>query len=66
MTKHRHERVGTWLVIAGVSVWIPYFLLKFLGESPALEAFLPFHLAGVIPGFILRRWQWLQRLWRRQ
>ena len=64
MTTSRSARVGTWLIIAGVSVWVPFFLLYFAGEAPEVEAFLPFHLAGVIPGFILRRWSWLRRLWR--
>lgn len=62
----RHKRIGRLLILAGVAVWIPYFVLEALGADPALEAFLPFHLAGVIPGAILSRWDQIMRLLRRR
>ncbi len=47
--------VGRILVFAGISVWIPYFGLKFIGEEVELMNFLPFHLVLVIPGSALAR-----------
>ncbi|MBI4201490.1 MAG: hypothetical protein HY532_00045 [Chloroflexi bacterium] len=58
----RNRRIGRILILAGVAVWIPYFALKLAGNDPALGLFLPFHLAGVIPGSILSRWRQLKRL----
>ncbi len=61
----RHRRLGRALILAGVAVWVPYALLELAGADPRLEAFLPFHLAGVIPGAILSRWDQLRGLLRR-
>jgi hypothetical protein len=61
----RSRRIGRILILAGVSVWIPYFALKLAGQEPPLVLFLPFHLSGVIPGAILSRWGQLQRLFKR-
>ena len=67
MTDH-HERsrlqmAGRILILAGVGVWGVYGLCKLAGTEPAVGWFLPFHLAGVVPGVILSRWgtirQWL-------
>ncbi len=49
------KTVGRLLVIAGISVWIPYFALEFAGAEVELMSFLPFHLALVIPGSVLAR-----------
>ncbi|GAB4572240.1 MAG: hypothetical protein Kow0077_11090 [Anaerolineae bacterium] len=57
-----HKRVGRTLIIAGVCVWIPYFVLKFAGLHPQVLHFLPFHLCGVIPGAVIARWPQISRL----
>lgn len=49
------KTIGRILVFLGISVWIPYFVLKLLGEPVVLKNFLPFHLALVLPGSILAR-----------
>jgi accessory gene regulator protein AgrB len=51
---HRLHRFGNILIWIGVLVWVPFFALRIAGESPALMAFLPFHLAGVFSGARLR------------
>ena len=45
---------GTILIWIGALVWVPYFGLRFAGESPSMLLFLPFHLAGVVGGARLR------------
>jgi len=59
------RRVGRILILAGVAVWVPYFVLKFTGNDPNVAYFLPFHLSGVIPGSILSRWHQIRGLFRR-
>ncbi|MBI4197833.1 MAG: hypothetical protein HY533_01825 [Chloroflexi bacterium] len=61
----RTRRIGRILILAGVSVWIPYFALEFAGKSPEVAYCLPAHLSGVIPGAILSRWGQLKRLFKR-
>ncbi|MBI4311486.1 MAG: hypothetical protein HY681_06860 [Chloroflexi bacterium] len=61
----RSRRIGRVLILAGVSVWIPFFALELAGKDPNVAYFLPFHLSGVIPGAILSRWGWIKRLLRR-
>lgn len=56
------RRLGRTLIIAGVCVWIPYFALKLAGLHPEMMLFLPFHLAGVIPGALISRWPQILRL----
>jgi hypothetical protein len=51
---HRQHQCGTVLLWAGVLVWAPFFVLRILGESPSLMAYLPFHLLGVIGGGRIR------------
>jgi hypothetical protein len=51
---HRLYQYGTILIWAGVLVWMPFFALRMIGESPSLMIFLPFHLAGVIGGARVR------------
>lgn len=48
------HKYGTALLWAGVLVWVPYFLLRMVGESPSLLMYLPFHLLGVIGGARMR------------
>jgi hypothetical protein len=56
-------RAGRWLIAAGVAVWVVYGVVWLAGGEPHAGAYLPFHLAGVIPGFVLARWDWLRSRW---
>jgi hypothetical protein len=47
-------RLGTILVWLGVLTWVPFILLRLMGETPSLLLFLPVHLVGVIGGSRLR------------
>ena len=48
--------VGNILLVLGVAVWVLYAVLRFgAGWNVTAGQFLPFHLAGVVPGAILRR-----------
>ena len=52
-----HRRVGRFLILAGVLAWAPYAFLRYLmGVEVPVWPFLGVHLAGVIPGSILSRW----------
>ena len=55
------ERIGRWLIVGGVLVWVMWLAVKLAGGRPQLEYFLPIHLAGVVPGAILSRWSVLSR-----
>lgn len=47
--------VGTVLIIAGVSMWGVYAIGKYgLGWNVTDRDFLPYHLAIIIPGMLLR------------
>jgi len=49
-------RTGTVLFYLGGGVWLMYALAKYLLEwDVSLRQFLPYHLAAVIPGVILKR-----------
>ncbi|RME84054.1 MAG: hypothetical protein D6775_06555 [Caldilineae bacterium] len=63
--EHRQKRIGEILIAVGVLAWAPYFLMKLAGAEAEMEPFLVVHLSGVIPGFILRRYDWIRRLLRR-
>ncbi len=52
--------LGRALILAGVAVWLPYTFLLLTGGEPEVGRYLPFHLAGVIPGAVLARWDWLR------
>lgn len=57
--KDRLTTLGTVLVILGVAVWGVYAVGRWgLGWQVTGRQFLPYHLAGVIPGMILRRRVW--------
>ena len=47
-------RLGTVLLWLGVLTWVPFIILRVVGEKPSLLWFLPFHLLGVIGGSRLR------------
>ncbi len=57
--------LGRWLVLAGVAASGVSAVLALTGHEPAVEDFLPYHLAGVIPGSILSRWESIRRVVRR-
>jgi len=62
------ERLGTILIVLGVAVWGVYAVLRFgMGSDAAGRDFLPYHLAGVVPGVILKRHRFfasvIRRLW---
>ncbi|OEU84656.1 MAG: hypothetical protein BA865_07075 [Desulfobacterales bacterium S5133MH4] len=69
MTKDKKDLLttfGTVLIVMGVAVWGVYALLHWgLGFDVAGRQFLPYHLAGVVPGMILRRRRFFQRIIRR-
>ena len=49
-------RAGTVLFYLGGAVWIVYALVKYLlGWDVLLRQFLPYHLAAIIPGVIMKR-----------
>ncbi len=68
---HEKERkslkvLGSILVAAGVGVWGVYAVVRFgMGWDVTGRQFLPYHLAGVIPGMILRRHRFFCGLLRR-
>ena len=57
-------RLGRVLIFAGVAVWLVWGIVWLAGGEPRTAIYLPFHLAGVIPGAILSRWdavaEWLR------
>ena len=56
------EFVGSVLVLLGAAVWVVYALLRWcLDQEVSIRQFLPYHLAGVLPGFVLKHWHWLKR-----
>ncbi len=57
---------GSILVALGVAVWGVYAFQRWgLGWDVTGRQFLPYHLAGVIPGMILRRRSFLLRIVRK-
>ena len=58
--------LGTILILLGVAVWGAYAVARWgLGREVTGIQFLPYHLAGVIPGTILRRRFFFQRMFQR-
>ena len=47
-------RLGVAMIWAGVLTWIPYILLRVIGQNTSPFWFLPFHLMGVVGGSRLR------------
>lgn len=57
------KRLGTVLLIAGISAWAVYYALKLLTPiQPPFASFLIWHLSGVIPGALLRGSKILARI----
>ena len=54
MSPRQLHKYGTVLLWAGVLVWVPFFILRMIGESPSLMMYLPIHLLGVIGGSRMR------------
>lgn len=49
------KRFGTILFYLGGIVWIVYAVVKYLlGWNVTIRQFLPYHLAAIIPGIILK------------
>jgi hypothetical protein len=49
------KRLGTFLFYIGGSVWVVYTVMKYLlGWDVTIRQFLPYHLAAVIPGVVLK------------
>ncbi len=47
---------GTILSSLGIGVWGVYALLRFgMGWDATVQQFLLYHLAGIVPGIVLRR-----------
>ena len=64
--KDRLRTTGTILVIAGVAVWVVYAVVRYgMGYDVTGRQFLPYHLAGVVPGTVLRRHQFFGGLVKR-
>ena len=57
------KTLGTVLVVAGVAVWVVYAVVRYLlGWDVTGRQFLPYHLAGVVPGAVLRRHRFFRGL----
>jgi uncharacterized membrane protein YbhN (UPF0104 family) len=46
--------LATALIWIGVLIWLPFIVLRFIGQKPSLFLFLPFHLLGVVGGSRMR------------
>ncbi len=45
--------IGHGLILAGISVWLPYFYLKLVADIPVnVLNYLPFHLSGIFGGIL--------------
>jgi hypothetical protein len=53
-------RTGRILIAAGAAVWVVFGIVWLAGGNPQVSHWVPFHLAGVIPGAVLARWGWLR------
>jgi hypothetical protein len=47
-------RFGTVLLWLGILTWVPFIILRLVGEKPSFLWYLPFHLLGVIGGSRIR------------
>lgn len=60
------KTLGNILLALGVGVWGAYAVLRYgMGWEVTGRQFLPYHLAGVVPGMILRRRRFFQGVVRR-
>jgi hypothetical protein len=57
---------GTVLIVVGVGMWIPYAVGKYLlGWAITDRDFLPYHLAVILPGMVLRYYRFFfSDLWK--
>jgi hypothetical protein len=59
-------KMGTVLIILGVSVWGVYAVLHFIMDINVSGGyFLVFHLAGVVPGALLRHHHSISKFYHR-
>jgi hypothetical protein len=59
------RKMGTVLIVLGVSVWAVYAVFHcVLDINVNGRDFLAFHLAGVVPGALLRRHQSISKLYK--
>lgn len=64
--KDRIQNTGTVLIIIGIGMWGVYAVGKYwLGWSVTDRDFLPYHLAVIIPGMILRHYHFYINLFRK-
>lgn len=47
-------RLGTVLVWVGLLIWVPFIILRTMGQNQSIFWFLPFHLLGVLGGSRLK------------
>lgn len=47
-------RLGNVFIWLGVLVWVPFIVLRIMGEQPSMSLYLPLHLLGVMGGARLR------------
>lgn len=60
------EILGTILLALGVGVWGAYAVLRFgMDWDVTARQFLPYHLAGVAPGMILKRHRFFRGIVKR-
>ena len=61
----RRRRIGKIFLWAGIVAWFPYGIVHYgLGHDLPAAPFLIWHLLGVVPGFLILRWEWFRRRWR--
>jgi hypothetical protein len=49
-------RLGVVLIYIGGAVWVVYAVVKYLlGWDVSVRQFLPYHLAAILPGVLLKR-----------
>lgn len=69
MTKRERDvlkTLGDILLTLGVGVWGAYVVLRYgMGWEVTARQCLPYHLAGVVPGMILRRHRFFRGVVRR-
>jgi hypothetical protein len=60
------RKTGTILIVLGVCVWVVYAVMRTILEmNVSSGVFLVFHLAGVVPGSLLRRHRSIYKYYNR-
>lgn len=49
------DKLAKFLILVGIFSWTPYLILIGFGYDPPVLLFLPVHLLGIIPGFLLKQ-----------